>query len=75
MTKVERETEEIVEIYRAKDMDNSFLGIKSWFYSFFCREHIGSYIMTVGVVDEYRRFGLGTKLVEHTIKLLHKLWP
>ena len=31
--------------------------------------------MTLGVVDECRRLGLGTKLLEKTIILVNKLYP
>jgi len=75
MTKIERETNEISEIYRAKETNRTFFGLGGWLYSFFCREHIGSYIMTIGVVDECRRFGLGSKLLDHTIRLLNVKWP
>jgi ribosomal protein S18 acetylase RimI-like enzyme len=40
-----------------------------------CTEHVGAYIMTIGVVDECRRFGLGTKMIDHTIKILREQWP
>lgn len=31
--------------------------------------------MTIGVIDECRRDGLGTKLLEHSIMILQEAWP
>ena len=71
MTKIVRGTEELTEIYRDKENSTSFL---SRFFAFLCREYFGAYIMTIGVVDECRRFGLGTKLLNYTIDLINKMW-
>lgn len=69
MTKINMGSEELLDIYRSKDYNAG--GIMSWFSSMFCRNYEGAYIMTVGVVDECRRMGLGTKLLDHTIKVLN----
>ena len=31
--------------------------------------------MTIGVIDECRRDGLGTKLLDQTIMILQEAWP
>ena len=31
--------------------------------------------MTIGVVDECRRLGLGSRLLDYTIDVLNKQWP
>lgn len=72
MVKVQGNQEDITEIYRAKDFDNS--GIHGWISSIFCREYLGAYIMTIGVVDECRRMGLGTMLLEEVTKILRQTW-
>jgi ribosomal protein S18 acetylase RimI-like enzyme len=35
---------------------------------------VGAYIMTIGVVDECRRLGLGTQLLNKAIQVLKKYW-
>ncbi len=72
MTKVNMGNEELSEIYRAKDYNSG--GLMSWFSSMFCRNYEGAYIMTIGIVDECRRMGLGTKLLDYTIKVLREYW-
>jgi ribosomal protein S18 acetylase RimI-like enzyme len=42
----------------------------AWFRNIFCREYLGAYIMTIGVIDECRRLGLGTMLLDKTIETL-----
>jgi ribosomal protein S18 acetylase RimI-like enzyme len=46
----------------------------AWFRNLFCREYLGAYIMTIGVIDECRRLGLGTMLLEKTIEILQQNW-
>lgn len=73
MTKVQQQEEEITDIYAAKNYEQSYV---TWFQSVLaCREYQGAYIMTIGVVDECRRLGLGTKLLNFTIEKLQELYP
>ena len=60
MTKIHFNNEAIRELYRAKEFETSYL---SWFSSMFCRDYVGAYIMTLGVVDECRGMGLGSRLL------------
>jgi ribosomal protein S18 acetylase RimI-like enzyme len=46
----------------------------AWFRNLFCREYLGAYIMTIGVIDECRRLGLGSILVDKTIEMLQQNW-
>jgi len=40
----------------------------------FCKEYLGAYIMTIGVVDECRRLGLGTMLLNEVTKVINQSW-
>ena len=57
LTKITRDNDDVNEIYRRKRNNR---GISRWFEMFMCRQFQGAYIMTIGVVDECRRDGLGT---------------
>lgn len=72
MTKIQRGKEEITEMYNAKDLNQG--GIRAWFRNLFCREYLGAYIMTVGIIDECRRLGLGSMLLDRTILELNRYW-
>lgn len=72
MTKIDRDTDDINDAYRHKNNEN---GWGSIFNSFLCRQQQGAYIMTIGVIDECRRDGLGTKLLDYTIQILLEAWP
>lgn len=79
MTKVQHGNDSVNEIVAAKDRAQIGAGFSSWFKWLrsvvTCRQSIGAYIMTIGVVDECRRLGLGTKLIERTIAVLNCKWP
>ena len=38
-------------------------------------ERTACYIMTIGVLDECRKMGLGTKMLNYTIEMLEKSYP
>jgi len=58
-------------MYKAKDFNGG--GIFNWFKTTLtCREYQAAYIMTIGVVDECRRMGLGTMLLNEVIKIINQ---
>ena len=62
LVKINTNNDEIAEMYKSKDYHAS--GILSWLKTTItCREYAGAYIMTLGIVDECRRMGLGTMLL------------
>lgn len=66
---IKTNNEDIIEMYQAIEAVNS--GMFGWLRSTLsCREYQAAYIMTLGVVDECRRLGLGTKLLDEAIKTL-----
>ncbi|TNV86426.1 hypothetical protein FGO68_gene2430 [Halteria grandinella] len=81
LTKVQYHNDEVREIMnqRERDLntDTGLFGWLRWFKSIVsCRgDHVGAYIMTIGVIDECRRLGLGTQLIERTIKVLNRDFP
>lgn len=73
MAKINNTNEDLMNIYHAKDMNSG--GILGWLSSTLtCREYLGAYIMTLGVVDECRRLGLGTMLLNEVIKVINHNW-
>ena len=71
LTRIQRGKEDINEIYYAKDTSNGgilgFLG-----HMFLCRERVGAYIATIGVIDECRRIGLGSMLLNKVVEILNE---
>lgn len=73
MAKINNGNADVNDIYKAKEMNGG--GLTGWLSATLtCREYIGAYIMTLGVVDECRRFGLGTKLLNQVIKVINENW-
>ncbi|CDW78806.1 n-alpha-acetyltransferase 60 [Stylonychia lemnae] len=71
LVKINSNNEDITEMYTAKDYYSG--GIFNWFKTTLtCREYQAAYIMTIGVVDECRRMGLGTMLLREIIKILNQ---
>ena len=74
MIKIQIGGEDVIALYHHKDRTVGH-GIGSWFRWLksvvTCREYVGAYIMTIGVVDECRRLCLGTHLLNRSIKLLN----
>jgi len=74
LIKIEIGGEDVVALYQHKDRTVG-PGIGSWLRwlksVITCREYLGAYIMTIGVVDECRRLGLGTHLLNRSIKLIN----
>jgi ribosomal protein S18 acetylase RimI-like enzyme len=62
---------------RALNVESGLYGWLRWIKEkLSCRRnHVGAYIMTIGVVDECRRLGLGTKLIDETVRILHRDFP
>eukprot|EP00347_Sterkiella_histriomuscorum_P021403 403334091 len=69
LVNIKNNNDEIVQMYQAKDYSNS--GMFGWLrQTITCREYQAAYIMTLGVVDECRRMGLGSMLLNEAIKTL-----
>lgn len=66
LTRIERNKDEVIEVCQAVDTERGML--KSIGQLISCKDYYAAYIMTIGVVDEFRRFGIGTKLLEQTIE-------
>ena len=71
LTRIQRGKEDINEIYYAKDVSSQgllgFLG-----HTFLCRERVGAYIATIGIIDECRRLGLGSMLLSKVTEILRE---
>ena len=76
LSKVRPNDEVAGEISRERNRQTSFLrSWASWLRSLItCAPVPGAYIMTLGVVDECRRLGIGTKLIDETIRVLNQEW-
>lgn len=71
LTKVRPNDPEAAEILQQRGQGNYLVSWLSWIKRMVtCAPVPGAYIMTLGVVDECRRLGIGTKLIDQTISIL-----
>lgn len=69
MTKIQINSEGLRDLYRAKNFDEG--SYTTWLSNLIsCKDYVGAYIMTIGIVDECRRLGLGSRLLNYTIEYL-----
>ena len=73
MTRIEQNKTIIVDMVYEKNIEEETL--RDYFNSCSCKPTYGAYIMTLGVVDEFRRFGLATKMLNLTLDFVRKVYP